>query len=297
MFGKATLRGLMAALILVTVIGGNASGQIQYTLIDMGGLAGRNYSDAYGINNKGQVVGVSSTGRTQTTSDAFLWQGGSGMQDLGTLGGGVYSGARASNSNGQVVGLVDYSSSANANLPFIWIAGSGKRQGGGDNAFLITPTVTPELITIDAAYIVRDEGGYPMLTIEVDGVNVVSCEFAARWYNKDGEEITDDGKQPRDKSGNPLPLFLPTGPAHMVYVYRGGSVLPKGVIDTAAFPFRERLRLQADRLNIGHIVLMKLRVICVHCVNGSTVYRFPPIEFEARLKPDDEKAEKTKAKQ
>ena len=69
---------------------------------DLGSLGGDGgYSDAYGINDQTQIVGVSSsTGRDR----GFLWQSGN-MIDLGDLSGGTgNTDAYAINNNGQVAG-------------------------------------------------------------------------------------------------------------------------------------------------------------------------------------------------
>ncbi|MBV9037887.1 MAG: DUF3466 family protein [Acidobacteriaceae bacterium] len=107
-----------------------------YTVTDLGSLGGNN-SQAYGLNNNGQVVGYSYTSTSGSTPHAFLYSNGQMqdlgpgiafgindlgqvagvsasnghafrysngvLQDLGTLGGAV-SGARSINNNGQVVG-------------------------------------------------------------------------------------------------------------------------------------------------------------------------------------------------
>jgi probable HAF family extracellular repeat protein len=94
---------------------------------DIGTLGGHNaYSTARGINDAGQVVGLSylSDG---TTFRAFLYTRKTGMQDLGTLGGNT-SAAYGINNSGQVVGAADLSSvSTHA---FLWTASTGMRDLG-----------------------------------------------------------------------------------------------------------------------------------------------------------------------
>jgi probable HAF family extracellular repeat protein len=66
--------------------------------VDLGTLGGAN-SQAFGVNDRGQVVGFADT---PTSSQAFLWQRGT-MTSLATLAGGS-SGATDINNRGQVVG-------------------------------------------------------------------------------------------------------------------------------------------------------------------------------------------------
>jgi probable HAF family extracellular repeat protein len=95
-------------LFLLSVVLRTASGQVQYTVTDLGTLSGGTVSYASGINNLGQVVGFSWTSSGSNGQHAFLYSGGT-MQDLGTLGGNR-SWAWGINDGGQVVGEADTSS-------------------------------------------------------------------------------------------------------------------------------------------------------------------------------------------
>ena len=68
-------------------------------MIDIGTLG--YLSDAWAVNDLGQVVGYSVT--TAEEGHAFLWEKTTGMTDLGTLGS-DYSAALAINDRGQIVG-------------------------------------------------------------------------------------------------------------------------------------------------------------------------------------------------
>ena len=68
---------------------------------DLGTLGGTR-SEAYALNELGQVVGYSTT--AYGVLHAFLWTPGVGMQDLGALAGGLGSVARGINDRGEVVG-------------------------------------------------------------------------------------------------------------------------------------------------------------------------------------------------
>jgi probable HAF family extracellular repeat protein len=85
-------------------------------VIDLGNLGSSKFNIAFGINNRGQVVGQSGlTG--DMAFHAFLWQDGA-MTDLGTLPGDVVSWAETINSKGEAVGT---SFDANSNMhPFVW---------------------------------------------------------------------------------------------------------------------------------------------------------------------------------
>jgi len=107
------------------------------TIVDLGTLGG-NSSQAFGVNSRGQAVGVAlntvlenplfasfmNIAPAATQARAFLWQDGS-MQDLGTLGGSDAD-AQGVNERGQVVGFSFTDSSSNATTglptvhPFVW---------------------------------------------------------------------------------------------------------------------------------------------------------------------------------
>jgi probable HAF family extracellular repeat protein len=114
-----TLLARLAALVLVLALAAPAGAAPQYRLTDLGTLGGSN-SQAFGLNDRGQVVGYAQTDSYE--GHAFLWSPGGGMQDLGALGG-SYSRAYAINNQGQVVGsaqLGDENTHA-----FLWTPGGG----------------------------------------------------------------------------------------------------------------------------------------------------------------------------
>src|SRR5215468_2057736 len=82
---------------------------VRYTLTDLGTLGGT-FSQAFGVNDKGWVVGFATT-EGDISLHAFLWRRGV-MTDLGTLGGSdprPYSVAGAVNNRGEIAGFSETS--------------------------------------------------------------------------------------------------------------------------------------------------------------------------------------------
>jgi len=90
-------------------------------MVDLGTLGGTQ-SDAYAVNENGQVVGVSHYIVGVEDRHAFSWTASGGMIDLGTLGG-IWSDARSVNGNGQIAG---FSATANGEAhAFSWTEAGG----------------------------------------------------------------------------------------------------------------------------------------------------------------------------
>lgn len=98
-----------------------AATSFSYTVTDLGTLGGSS-SQAYGINDTGQVVGKADT--SGGLSHAFLWDQGT-MNDLGTLDGYSYSSAFNINNVGQAVGYayIERNSSV-SNRALLWNQGA-----------------------------------------------------------------------------------------------------------------------------------------------------------------------------
>ena len=97
-----------------------AATSFSYTVTDLGTLGGSS-SQAYGINDAGQVVGKADT--SSGLSHAFLWSQGT-MNDLGTVDGYSYSLAYSINNVGQAVGYANTQpNSVNPSLALLWNQG------------------------------------------------------------------------------------------------------------------------------------------------------------------------------
>ncbi|MCX5671716.1 MAG: PEP-CTERM sorting domain-containing protein [Planctomycetota bacterium] len=124
------IRLILGALLGAALLSARGEAAVKYTVTDLGTLGGTQ-SDAYDVNNAGQVVGyLLIPGGIQ---HAFLWQDGT-MRDLGTLGG-ENSNAYAINDSGQVVGTADRSA-------FLWQEGVMTLLGELPEV----PSATPRLV-------------------------------------------------------------------------------------------------------------------------------------------------------
>jgi len=166
------------------------------------GTLGWEQSQAYGINDAGQVVGQSEV--SNDIGHAFLWQNGS-MQDLGTLGG-QYSLAYAVNNTGQVVGSSYLSN--NDTHAFLWQNGAMQDLGtlGG---------------LISNAYDINDAG------------QVVGTSYLANWMER--AFIWENG-QMKD-----LNTLIPADSGWVLRQARGinkrGQIVGNGVINGQAHAF------------------------------------------------------------
>jgi len=95
-----SLGAALLASIAVASSGGATQAESRWVITDLGVLPGGGFSQAFGINDRGQIVGRSMV--KGGIHHGFLWQKGK-MRDLGTLGG-RESSATDINDHGQVVG-------------------------------------------------------------------------------------------------------------------------------------------------------------------------------------------------
>ena len=100
-------RQVLTLVVGIALFGGRSVWGVgpQYTVTDLGILPGGSFSDAWGINASGQIVGSWETNDGNQNPHAFLYSNGT-MTDLGTLPGYMQgSQAFGINDAGQVVGV------------------------------------------------------------------------------------------------------------------------------------------------------------------------------------------------
>ena len=130
------------AVVLVSAASGSAgSGQAGWVIRDLGTLGGRD-SDAVAVNERGQIVGSSTTAAGETR--AFVWQNGR-MVGLPTLGGGR-SAAVAVNAKGQAVGFSTTASGVERAV--MWSRGRVVDLGtpGGKSSFAVAINGSGEIV-------------------------------------------------------------------------------------------------------------------------------------------------------
>jgi probable HAF family extracellular repeat protein len=140
-------------------------GQPAYEIVDLGTLGG-SVSRAYGVNERGLVVGEAET--TGGRLHAFAWEDGQGMKDLGDLGGRV-SRAYGVNDAGAVVGEAEDTNGASR--AFRWSA-----EGG------MTALEVPESIQ-SYAYAINGQG------IVAGAAEFKDGRAAVLWSNGVGEAL------------------------------------------------------------------------------------------------------------
>ncbi len=118
---------MLLALALLCLLSPRTKAAVAYTITDLGTV------DGYGLNNQGQVAGVSYA--ADGLQRAFFYNG-TTMADLGTLGG-LESGALGLNSTGQLVGWSDTTNGTQH--AFLYSAGTLTDLGtlGGSNSYAL----------------------------------------------------------------------------------------------------------------------------------------------------------------
>ena len=90
-------------------------------LQDLGALPGGNYSQGYGVNSHGVVVGEAvGLANDNYYIHAFSWTRATGMRDLGILPGGTYSRATGINGSGLIVGYGDFPNAGTFTHAILW---------------------------------------------------------------------------------------------------------------------------------------------------------------------------------
>jgi probable HAF family extracellular repeat protein len=223
------------------------------TIQDLGTLGEGLDSDAFFVNQQGQVAGISYTdsivhpenGRGTPTQAPFFWENGQ-MTNVGTLGG-AFGVANGLNNRGQVVGSSNVTMDGSLDHAFLWDRGSLHDLGtfGGDfsNAFWIDDSgevvggaTTPGNLTLRAA---RWKNGH---ITNLGSLNGDVCSYASS-SNSKGQII--GNSIPCDTDGPSLPFLWENGgpmvdlntlipPGSGVVLNEGVSINEKGEIVASA---------------------------------------------------------------
>jgi probable HAF family extracellular repeat protein len=175
------------------------------SVIDLGTLGG-NESSAFGVNDRGQVVGCAANAVPDSfgfcfgvpqQSRAFLWQRG-GMKDLGTLGG-PDALAELVNDRGQVAGWSLTDSTVNAvtgiptQHPFLWEKGEMRDLGtiGGTKVYLVN-SLNNRGHVVGGMYVAGDQSYHPFLWDgdSLKDLGTFGGDFgSADWINEAGDVV------------------------------------------------------------------------------------------------------------
>ena len=175
------------------------------SVVDLGTLGG-NESSAFGVNDRGQVVGCAANAVPDSfgfcfgvpqQSRAFIWNGG-GMKDLGTLGG-PDALAELVNDRGQVAGWSLTDSTVNpatgipTQHPFLWENGKMRDLGtiGGTAVYLINNLNNRGQI-VGGMNVVGDQSFHPFLWdgVSLRDLGTFGGDFgSADWINEAGDVV------------------------------------------------------------------------------------------------------------
>lgn len=127
---------------------GSAKTSPKFTILDLGTLGG-GYSEAFAVNESGQVVGLSYT-TDNAELHGFSWTKAGGIVDLGTLGG-TDSDAFLVNARGQVVGRSTLASGLRH--AFLWTKEGGMVEIGTPSADWVNPTALNDKGQVVGTYV------------------------------------------------------------------------------------------------------------------------------------------------